>query len=709
MFIWSPYPFLRIALSFILGIIVSKYLSLSATELAFFLAVNIALFLFLCAFSKSNQKYGQIVLGNFGLFLIFTLGIYRSDFQKRAIPEDNWVRNISSSTEAYIGTISGVPGHKGKFMNYRVKIDAIVGTDSLGDKGAYVSLYVKKDTTITIENTPDLTVGSKVMVMGNPSIIQGPKNQSEFDYQAFMARSGVYFQHFAESKDVRKIPSSTGHNIFQFSTQLAAHLNLIIKRNIPSEEESAIATALLLGNKNGLNKSTRQSYATAGAMHVLAVSGLHVGTIYIILSFVLGPLRRKKAGQLLFAIFAIASLFLYALVTGLSPSVLRASTMFSLIILGEAFSRKSNIYNSLAVSVLILLTIDPSMLFSLGFQLSYVAVVGIVYLTPWLVKICPFKSLLAKKIWEISSVSIAAQISTFPITVHYFHQFPTYFLVSNVVVIPGAFIIMILGIVLFISSIFSLGHWVGFVLEKVIALLNFSIRSVERLDYSLVENLNIDSVQVVLLYLILALTLRVLQFRRFKYIFISTCMCVVYCVYGFGKIHQQHSSEALHFYHIKGHTLVDRIQGLRVSPIFGSPEVSPEHIYRSVTPFRVENHLTLDSPLKSKLGNIQSYPHTINGIELFIWNDLRIARVLQKPSFQTHDKIKSDMVVISHNAVESTEYLNDLFEYEKLIIDSSNTYHTSTTLMNEALAGNVDVYNIRENGGLFLPKAKSEN
>ena len=247
-------------------------------------------------------------------------------------------------------------------------------------------------------------------------------------------------------------------------------------------------------------------YSSSGAMHVLAVSGLHVGIIYLLLNSLFLFFEKFKYGKYLKAVFLILSLWAYALLTGLSPSVLRAATMFSFIIIGSALKRQTNIYNTLAASAFVLLLYNPYILLQVGFQLSYAAVLGIVYLQPKLYKLIYTKHWLLDKIWAITTVSIAAQLATFPLDIYYFHQFPNYFLLSNLFVIPLATFIIGGGVLLFVTSVipFFPGS-LAWVVNKILMLLNFSVQWVENLPYSLSLGISITVLETIIVYTIIIL------------------------------------------------------------------------------------------------------------------------------------------------------------------------------------------------------------
>ena len=331
-------------------------------------------------------------------------------------------------------------------------------------------IYIEKDSL-----SSKLKFGDKLLIKGNLNVLEPPKNPKEFDYKKHLENRSIYQQGYLASDDWRLLGSkSKGLDVF--ANDARQFLLSSLQSNGIEGDQYAIASALILGSKDELDFEVKQAYATAGAMHVLAVSGLHVGIIFLILNTLLSILDTSKKGRVVKAIILLIVLWSYAFITGISPSVLRAATMFSFVITGTVLNRKSSIYNTLAASAFFLLIINPNLLFEVGFQLSYIAVLGIVYLQPLIYKRIYTRWWLLDKVWAITAVSIAAQIATLPLTLYYFNQFPTYFMLSNLLVIPSAVVILSLGILLFITSpIPAISERLGWVLNKFIEGLNIAI------------------------------------------------------------------------------------------------------------------------------------------------------------------------------------------------------------------------------------------
>ena len=318
-----------------------------------------------------------------------------------------------------------------------------------------------------------LVPGQILLVRKPPQEIGSPINPYEFDYRQYLARQGIYYRQFL-GKDFQLVDSNPKMGLDYFLVHLRHHIGEMLKAKIPDETSAQIALALLLGQKKELDPMTREAFTQAGVMHILAVSGLHVGIIYALFILILKPLKLKKEKARIYLLFVILIIWLYAFLTGLSSSVVRAATMFSLLTFGQMRERRPSIYNILAFSAILMVTINPDVIIEVGFQLSYLAVLGIVMIQPLILNLWLPRHKVLEYVWQLTSVSLAAQLVTFPLSLYYFHVFPTYFLLGNLLILPLAFLIMQVGVPLMIFGwIPFLGDGLGWVLSWLIWLQNW--------------------------------------------------------------------------------------------------------------------------------------------------------------------------------------------------------------------------------------------
>jgi competence protein ComEC len=285
---------------------------------------------------------------------------------------------------------------------------------------------------------------------------------------------------------------------------LGSFLSSLIDQKVEFPESKQIANALLLGQKESLDKEIKNAYSETGTMHILAVSGLHVGIIYAIL---LLPLKRFKSDSKFrkgYLLTVVGLIWLYAVMTGFSPSVVRASTMFSLVTAGQMRKKKPSIWNVLAFSAMLMMVVEPEVIFDVGFQLSYLAVAGIVGLQPVILRWWIPGNVVLEYFWQSAAVSLAAQLVTFPLSVFYFHQFPTYFLLANLIVVPLAFLIMAVGVpFLFLGWIPMLGEVMGWLVNWMIYIQNQITFFIQLLPLGKIDRLTITFSGMVLVWILL--------------------------------------------------------------------------------------------------------------------------------------------------------------------------------------------------------------
>jgi len=308
-------------------------------------------------------------------------------------------------------------------------------------------------------------VGEIVVVNGELTAFENRNNPGEFDAVYFYRSRKVSAHVFASGETVMKIGES--HSMNRYFTEWRNYLSEMMERELDGEF-LAISKALILGDKSGLDNELMSSFSATGAMHVLAVSGLHIGLILVLFRRVLDLFSRwitRRQGILI----AIVLIWIYGGLTGASPSVMRAVVMFSILSAGQLLRRQNHPINVLALSALVLLSYDPWMLFDLGFQLSYAAMLGIFLLYRPIVDAWAPSQKLLRMTWEGTAVGLAATIVTMPLTLFWFYQFPNYFALANLGVMVFGFGVLMLGLVFLFTS------WVPFLVKLVALLFSFSI------------------------------------------------------------------------------------------------------------------------------------------------------------------------------------------------------------------------------------------
>lgn len=330
-----------------------------------------------------------------------------------------------------------------------------------------------------------------------------PLNPNQFNYKSYLEKQYVYHQIFATNSSFLKL-SSNRHTIFGYADQLRETINVKLKQHHFKPDELAIINALLLGQRQDISEDIYNSYIRAGAIHILAVSGLHVGIVLLLLNFSFKPIEYIRNGKVIKVVIILLILWGFAIIAGLSASVTRAVTMFSIVGIAMHWKRPTNVYNTLGISMFLLLLFKPMFLFDVGFQLSYLAVLSIVLIQPLLYKLWKPTLKPIDFMWNIFTVTMAAQVGVVPISLYYFHQFPSLFFISNLAIIPFLGIILAYGIiVIFLALINLLPEFAATVYGQIISAMNNVVNWVSIQEQFLFQNISISLLQVFASYLII--------------------------------------------------------------------------------------------------------------------------------------------------------------------------------------------------------------
>jgi len=554
-----------------------------------------------------------------------------------------------------------------------------------------IMIYLQKDSL-----GKKMEIGDKILINAKPQILVSPKNPDEFDYKKYLNNNQIYHQVYLKTNQWKTIEKNTEWNLFSLADKTRKKLLHKLKKIGVSGDEYAVIAALVFGNKDVLDKNLFQSYASAGAMHVLAVSGLHVGLVFLIFNSLLFFLNRNNTTKTIKSIVLLILLWAYALLTGMSPSVLRAVTMLSFIIIGKIMFRKTNIYNTIAASVFALLLFNPFIINKVGFQLSYLAVIGIIYLQPKIYHLFFFNNKLIDKLWALTAVSLAAQIATFPLGILYFHQFPTYFLISNLFVIPAATIILYLT---FLFMVFSWLEPLAFVLGNLLSLftklLNYTVAKMEMLPQNQIQGIVISVFEVYLIYgLIIFIIWGLVKKSKVGFGLAFTFIILLLFFAIEKKITNQEQKEIL-FFSISKETALAITQGDTCHFIASSTLFNNE----DKMTFHVQNHLyVLGSPeiVFHDIDSLDNYEGSFlmiknNFIQAF---DQRIY-IPNNHSSITNRKIKVDAYILRRNKVRNITSLKNQLNFNTLIIDGTNNYYTIKRILENDELKNITTKNLK--------------
>lgn len=373
-------------------------------------------------------------------------------------------------------------------------------------------------------------IGDRLLVPSQFSEIQGPANPGEFDYRKYMRNKGVWHQAFFESSDII-LQGRAAANIFYEAVKLRKKVVNKLDQYIRDREAAAVISTLLLGYKADLSREILNTYSATGVMHVLSVSGMHVAIVAALAGYLLGLWKGRKM-NIMQALLIVTFVWLYTLLSGLSAAACRSAVMISFVIAGTLINRQADMLNCVSAAAFFQLLVKPFWLFDIGFQLSYIAVFGLVIFHPMINGMLKFRSRYLEIIWSYIAFSLAAQLATFPLCLYYFNQFPLYFLASNIFIMIPVVVVMYSGVGFLLLAMLPFSadmplRGLAWLMETGINLLNAGLRVIERLPFSSLYGYHLHIAFYVLIYLFISIVCVGLTMKKKRVLWYSLFLLLI--------------------------------------------------------------------------------------------------------------------------------------------------------------------------------------
>jgi competence protein ComEC len=661
-------PFVALFFPLVFGILFGI---LTAVKISFLLPLIFIFVVLMLILEKPFFRYKRHFYGFFAYFAVFLLGIYAVQFHRKQLPEINTEKQLF-----YEGVIVQQPKEKTNSLQTIIKLEAYKGDTSNWQAINTKSIvYFAKDSLSAL-----LKYGDRILFKSYLNEITNAGNPAEFNYKAFMANKAIFTTAFVKTGNFTVLEHNQGSAFLNFAINLQHSLMNIYRKFGIEGQRFAVLSALTLGYRDEVDKETRQMFANTGAMHILAVSGLHVGIIYMILANLLAFMNKKRGLLILKSVIIIGSLWLFAAIAGLSSSVTRAALMFSMFVIGRLLMKNSTIYNIVLASAFILLLINPFDILSVGFQLSYAAVLSIVFFQPYIYDLLVFRRWLPDKIWALLTVSIAAQIGTMPIGLYYFHQFPNYFFITNIVVIPLASIILYVAVLLFIISFVPIiSQGVALLLKVLLKLLIGGVAAIDSLPFATTKDIFISPLQVFLIYaIILTFALFWIYNRKLLLYSFLISMLLFLSVDIFINYKNIRTNELLIFNTRKYLTI--NVLTSDNNQVLANDEVliSKNIINYSLKPYWIQKRMADNQPKELNIDSLIKKDTIVENL-FFRKNSVQIGNVKMLilkynnfDDFVADKKLKIDYLVLTKNVYVKLSELMQFIDFQKVIIASNN-------------------------------------
>lgn len=581
MFNFKSIPFLKILLPYLVGIIAFFYFGLFQKLHVVFLSI-LTLWLFAFFFQKfykPKEYYKKgiyILLTNLLLFLLAFEACYLYNDKNKS---HHYSHHVSYQPQSFIATITDIPVTSEKFIKIPIQINCIEENKQWHYAEGNSIVYLRNDSTVK------LSLGNNILLNTTFSHVNEPKNPNEFDYKTFLENRNIFHVVYSTTKNTHVFyKPNTPFTITGLGVQIKSHLVSVLRNSNLSQEAFSICSALLVGYDDEIDSEVMQSFSHSGTLHILSVSGMHTGVLYAILIYVFSLFDKYDRYKKTKFVFVLSFLCLFVLITGLSPSVLRAALMLGLILFGKTFYKQGNAYNTLLFSAFLLLLINPYLVKDVGFLLSYCAVGGIMYLYPILAKLYVFQNKIIQWLWTSVLISVAATIFTLPVSLYFFHQFPIWFVLSNLLIIPISMLLM-LGAALFLIlyKITFLNQLLVYIINGTTSMMLWLAQLTDNSHYGFVDFIPFTKTDILFLSLVTALSLLIIANKQHKHVLILCSIIIAWLSVSIFDTFQQKQEKEFVVFHVKQKTVFALRLGQTIYAHFD--DISSKEFQRYVKPY----------------------------------------------------------------------------------------------------------------------------
>lgn len=688
--IWKKAPFIRLLLPLALGIILQWYLQLPLSVIrSALICYCAAYFLFLLLPIALRFKI-QALQGVVIQLLIVALGAWLC-WQKDMRHHNSWYGNYYKEGDYLIVRLDEPLVEKNKSFKADGYVETVVQGGKATAADGKLLLYFSKD-----NFTTNLAYGDKIIIHKSLQAIKNSGNPGAFNYQRYAAFQGIYHNVFLNEKDWRPLNQNSANWFRQFIFSARAYVLKVLQNSISTgKDELGIAEALLIGYTNNLDKDLVQAYSNTGVVHIIAISGMHLALIYVLLVWLFAKIPLINRSKFLQLVLILACLWLFSILTGASPSVLRAAVMFSFIAVGKTYFKEASIYNSLAASAFVLLCYNPYYLWAVGFQLSYLAVLGIVIFQKPIYNFFYIKNKWLDKTWQLVSVSTAAQLLTFPVCIYYFHQFPNLFLLSNLIAVPLSAIILYAEIILIAFAWMPFaGVWLGKLVTGLVWVMNKAILWINDLAFAIWDKIPATALSTWLMYSIVICCGAWLLQKNKKYLRLALFAMMAFALQGGYNDWQSSGQQKIIIYNVPQHKAIDFVSGNQYLFV-GDSVLLEDALLQNfhLKPGRIAQHLDKRT---------ESLDCIFNSGMFYQFNNKKIL-VADKPLIfsPVTQKINLDLLIISKSPKLDITSLAQAFNCKQVVFDASNSPWKIEKWKKECQALNLEYYSIPEAGAFI--------
>lgn len=688
--LWKRAPFLRLLIPLVSGILIQWYFPL---PVKMFIIISCFCCFFYLLFGLLRDYYFfryRWILGALVFLMTAVLGMMITHF-KNISHRSDWLGIYNSDSTTVVAILTDKPVEREKSWKVQARVNTLMQNNSiLSCEGRILIYFEKGDAGIN-----ELEGGSAIVFKKNLQPIRNSGNPGAFDYRRYCLFQGITHQVYLRKNEFVLHARQSDGLYRKWIQGIRGKIIRTLQIYIPGRSESAIAQALLIGYRNDLDADQLRSFANAGVMHVIAISGLHLGIVYGLLVFLLRPFKRKPGFKWICGLIILICLWLFALLTGAGPSVLRSAVMFSFIVIGESVQKKISVYHTLSASAFFLLCWNPFYLWDIGFQLSYAAVLSIVIFSKPIS--CWFYSRIwfLNSVWKLMAVTLAAQILTMPLTVYHFHQMSNLFLPANLIIVPLSALALYGEILLcLISPITVVANFLGKILGFILGTMNHYVALIDTIPFAVSNNFSISVFQSGLLFLFIATIGSWLMSRQKRMFILSLVLLMVMGMWRLGDRWSKRTQSKLVVYNIPGHRAIDFVQGLTYQFEGDSVIVTEPGLYNFyLRPARLSFGLKRTENIRGLKGNSPFY-YFGNQAVLVLDSSWVFPNALEP--------IDKHVIILSGAASVSISQLHQIFNCRQYVFDASSPAWKIRQWKNECDSLHLRRHSVAEDGAFIL-------
>lgn len=656
--LWSRTPFMRLTIPFIIGIIIENYFTIHICLLGFsFICFAVALFVFICL--PLNFHFKTVSLQGLIICLLISSTAAIITYYKDIKHNKYWFGNYIRENQQTIVNITSSPEEKSGSYKVEGDVIGIFNSNHFFNTTGKLIIYFEKD-----KISEALKYGDKILLEKHPELIRNTGNPGSFNYRQYAAFQQIYYSVYLKNFEWKLLYNNKPTSLIQpLIIKIRNRILETFRHTLKDQKIFSVAEALLMGYKTDLDKETISEYNDAGATTIIAASGIHLGLIFIVLIWLVNRLPFLGDAHIFKTIIILFSICVIAILTGATASILRWSLIICFITLAEAIGKRNNRFNFLAASAFILLCYNPFYLWDIGFQLSYLAILGILLFNTKINSIIRFESKWKSKVWQLISINLSVQVLTFPLAIYYFHQYSNLFLITGLLFVPFSSIILFAEILLLlIYKVKLIGLAVS---QSVFFLINFMNKTISlfsNIPFATIHNINLTFLQLLLLYAVLLSFTVCLYFRKRSFLYIGLSSLFIFSIFYFSiefRVLKQHK---IIVYNINHHSSIDMLNGKHCNYAGDADVLNDSKLFtNNIQPARILFHINQTDKIPSN-----------NTTGIYKYNNKKVLIIDDSSSINYIKPQHIDLIILSKKAFDSITKLYDKYSCQNFVFDSSN-------------------------------------